>query len=152
MQKVMWMLPVLLILAIGAGCGNDGSDGTCADPDNPECTGTNIPESCGNGFCEQGETHSNCSQDCAAGCGDGMCSTLEADLTNPCPTDCAPLCGNGRLDAGETCEDWNTLPWDGCSEYCFVERWDCCHAVPNGVCEKGCGENSQNCPEDCPGG
>lgn len=153
MRRTIWL--GLLIFVIGAyGCKSDGSDGWCADPDDPRCG-----SDCGNGFCEQGETYSNCSADCDPGCGDHVCSYNESRMVNEdgrpqaCPTDCAPNCGNGYLDYRETCDDGNTIPGDGCSPYCVVEPNEeppgCCRGSPNGVCEGGCGENSSTCPEDC---
>jgi MYXO-CTERM domain-containing protein len=32
-----------------------------------------------------------------------------------------PACGNGSLEAGEQCDDGNTLPGDGCGSFCMVE-------------------------------
>jgi cysteine-rich repeat protein len=37
-----------------------------------------------------------------------------------CRLDCTiPRCGDGRLDAGETCDDGNTSPGDGCAPDCI---------------------------------
>jgi hypothetical protein len=43
---------------------------------------------CGNGFCESGETHGSCANDCCELTGSGAC---------------APVCGNGFCETGETC-------------------------------------------------
>lgn len=32
-----------------------------------------------------------------------------------------PVCGNAEIDAGETCDDGNAVPGDGCSELCQTE-------------------------------
>lgn len=41
----------------------------------------------------------------------------------------AAVCGNGHLEAGETCDDGNTLAGDGCSASCSVEAGaTCTHA------------------------
>jgi cysteine-rich repeat protein len=32
-----------------------------------------------------------------------------------------PTCGNGVLENGETCDDWNVVPGDGCSDVCDLE-------------------------------
>ncbi len=39
---------------------------------------------------------------------------LVGDLTQP-------TCGNGVIDPGETCDDGNATPGDGCSATCQVE-------------------------------
>jgi len=36
------------------------------------------------------------------------------------PAECEPECGDGLLQLGETCDDGNTLPDDGCSETCQI--------------------------------
>ncbi|HVT01085.1 MAG TPA: SdrD B-like domain-containing protein [Patescibacteria group bacterium] len=47
---------------------------------------------CGNGMCNsgQGENSSNCPQDCASSCGDGICNGGETSFT--CPQDCTSGC------------------------------------------------------------
>jgi cysteine-rich repeat protein len=32
-----------------------------------------------------------------------------------------PVCGNSEIDAGETCDDGNAVPGDGCSALCQTE-------------------------------
>lgn len=46
--------------------------------------------------------------------------TIEAlDTSAACRTDCTvPTCGDGRFDAGEVCDDGNTVGGDGCSADC----------------------------------
>lgn len=46
--------------------------------------------------------------------------TIEAlDTSAACRTDCTvPVCGDGRFDAGEVCDDGNTVGGDGCSADC----------------------------------
>lgn len=40
-----------------------------------------------------------------------------------CRTDCTvPRCGDGRLDAGEVCDDGNTIDGDGCSADCRATK------------------------------
>ena len=44
------------------------------------------------------------------------------DFDNRFPEPLRPLvCGDGELDAGETCDDGNTTPGDGCSAGCQTE-------------------------------
>jgi cysteine-rich repeat protein len=53
----------------------------------------------------------------AAGCGDGdrLPAPLAASVT------IISLCGDSSVDGTEECDDGNTLPGDGCSEYCEIE-------------------------------
>ncbi|MFO0595291.1 MAG: DUF4215 domain-containing protein [Myxococcaceae bacterium] len=46
--------------------------------------------------------------------------TIEAlDTASECRSDCTvPVCGDGRFDAGEVCDDGNTVDGDGCSADC----------------------------------
>ncbi|KNC47494.1 uncharacterized protein AMSG_02511 [Thecamonas trahens ATCC 50062] len=45
----------------------------------------------------------------------------------------AATCGNGAIEAGETCDDGNTTPDDGCAANCTAEPgWTCPH--PNTRC------------------
>lgn len=37
-------------------------------------------------------------------------------------SDPAPVCGNGKVEAGEACDDGNTMPGDGCDASCKIER------------------------------
>jgi MYXO-CTERM domain-containing protein len=52
-------------------------------------------------------------------------------------------CGNGRLDVGETCDDGNRLPGDGCDTFCQTEDDEVDMVVndalpnPGGGCECG---------------
>jgi len=50
----------------------------------------------------------------------------------------APVCGNAVVDAGEGCDDGNTISWDGCSATCTVE-------VP--VCGNGHRQGSETCDD-----
>jgi len=46
---------------------------------------------------------------------------IASDEPGDCRRDCTiPYCGDARLDAGEVCDDGNTLPHDGCFE-CFPD-------------------------------
>jgi cysteine-rich repeat protein len=50
--------------------------------------------------------------------GDGCCPD---GANNNSDDDCAPVCGNGEEETGETCDDGNTAPGDGCSATCQDE-------------------------------
>jgi cysteine-rich repeat protein len=68
-------------------------------------------------------------QDCAPATG----------CMNPSLAACAAsaVCGNGVIEAGETCDDGNTLACDGCSPTCQTE---------------GCGNGVIECGEECDDG
>jgi len=55
---------------------------------------------------------------CTVANGTGTVGT--ANVTDVAIT-CAPLCGNGALDAGETCDEGDIIPGDGCSDTCQLE-------------------------------
>jgi len=115
---------------------NDG-DGLvdCADPDctdDPFCL-------CGNGQPDPGEACDDgnnadgdgCSSDCQVEIGpevcndgidndtDGLVDCADSDCAND-PA-CMPMCGNGIVEAGEECDDGNSVDGDGCSSTCLVE-------------------------------
>jgi cysteine-rich repeat protein len=50
--------------------------------------------------------------------------TPSATAVTPTPTP-GPLCGNGVLDAGEQCDDGNTVSGDCCSAACQIESTPC---------------------------
>lgn len=54
----------------------------------------------------------------------------------------AGICGNGTAEAGETCDDSNTVSGDGCSSSCQSEP-----VCGNGTCESG--ETCLSCETDC---
>jgi fibro-slime domain-containing protein len=56
----------------------------------------------------------------------------------------AAICGNGKLESGETCDDGNNMPFDGCSSDCRSE--------PNcagGACTSVCGDGIVFGAEEC---
>lgn len=58
----------------------------------------------------------------------------------------AAVCGDGILDGGETCDDFNTTPGDGCSASCATESgYEC--VVPGDPCIdiNECGMSTDNC-------
>jgi cysteine-rich repeat protein len=121
-------------------CDPDGTSGSC-DASNPSscgpgaiCTpsGTCEPIGCAgdDANCAAGcycdDTSQNCVESCycttdaeATGAGWGYC---DEDRTTCMPgTDpTAPVCGNGIVEAGEACDDGNTVPTDGCSNTCTL--------------------------------
>lgn len=137
------------------------------------CKDTSKASSCGDGICEGGEAHDNCSQDCACtptcsssyyikNCGDdgcggscGTCQRGQACLNGFCK--CAPVC------TGKQCGN------DGCGGSCGTCLWGKCNLIgkcvsclSNSDCAKGlecnssgsCVLQTQSCQTniDCPYG
>jgi cysteine-rich repeat protein len=50
----------------------------------------------------------------------GSPNTLNVSEAFDVPAECDPVCGDGLLQLGETCDDGNTTPGDGCSATCEV--------------------------------
>ena len=113
----------LVVLAVG--CGPDGDHGPG-------------PAACGDGRCDDGESHATCVEDCAdaaSRCGDGRCDEDESPAT--CGEDCADAasrCGDGKCDAGESPPT--------CPEDCDAEP-----LCGDGACQAG--ETAAGCPDDC---
>jgi cysteine-rich repeat protein len=62
---------------------------------------------------------------------------------------CTPVvCGDGILATGETCDDGNTTPGDGCSGVCAIETGFGCTGTPS-VCTPLCGNGALNAGETC---
>ncbi|MCU0222649.1 MAG: DUF4215 domain-containing protein [Acidobacteria bacterium] len=61
-----------------------------------------------------------------------------------------PACGDGALDPGETCDDFNANPGDGCSAACLVEPGYTCVGQPS-VCtpQPACGDGALDPGETC---
>jgi cysteine-rich repeat protein len=135
-----------------------------------------VSASCGNGLINTGETCDDgntvngdgCSagclvesgwycvgepSDCNPYCPDGSCNNGETCST--CPQDCGACanCGNGLLNAGETCDDANTLSGDGCSGGCLIESgYECDNTPMPSICWKSCGDGTLDAGETCDDG
>jgi cysteine-rich repeat protein len=59
-----------------------------------------------------------------------------------------PTCGNNVLEAGEQCDDGNTMSGDGCSATCTVESGWSCSGQPS-VCAPVCGDGITVGTEEC---
>lgn len=128
-------------------CGN----GICSDSEIGSCQ---IDcDWCGDGYCQAGESCSNCVEDCnscsaSSYCGDGICNVGECG--SGCWKDCRFLeCENGvcEPEKGENCA---STPNDcKCVDgYCDTASGQCVYqSCGNGVCDSG--ENPVNCPNDC---
>ena len=110
-----------------------GGDASGTDKDTGPAIG-----SCGDGFCNTGETAASCPADCATNnCGNGTCDAGETKAS--CPADCGTTtnkCRNGTCDAGETAKS--------CPADCGGTTTSC----GDGTCDPG--ETTANCPADCP--
>ncbi len=61
-----------------------------------------------------------------------------------------PECGNGTLEAGEMCDDGNTMPGDGCTATCAREAYCGNRMVDMGeVCDDGNNRSADGCRSDC---
>ena len=60
------------------------------------------------------------------------------------------VCGDGVIDAGESCDDGNTLDGDGCSSTCELESV-CGNGILEGneVCDDGNTTDGDNCSSTC---
>jgi fibro-slime domain-containing protein len=62
-------------------------------------------------------------------------------------------CGNGVLNAGEQCDDGNTVGGDGCTKICQIESgWSCPTAGQPCVRTEVCGDGMLQLPEQCDDG
>src|SRR5579862_3695817 len=61
----------------------------------------------------------------------------DASSTMPCSGPCADatasVCGDGVVEMGETCDDGNSVPADGCSGVCQTENGYSC-TTPGAAC------------------
>jgi len=64
-------------------------------------------------------------------------------------TDPCELCGNGVLDAGETCDDGNTVDDDGCSSACQLEVCGDREKQANEECDDGNTVSGDGCSSTC---
>lgn len=97
----------------GNNVNGDGCDTDCTFSCSTasDCTGT-LPSTCLQWACG---TNHRCAM-AADGSKDGQsCGTGGTCTSGACT---AGTCGNGTLDAGEQCDDGNTVSGDGCEPYC----------------------------------
>ena len=147
-------------------CNNnvdDNNDGLvdCLDPQcetfvgQPGSCTTGLPGICSAGTpaCNLGEKF--CDQDTQAGtegpdsltCNDGLdndCDGLTDQDDAECTPPPTPSCGDGNIDAGEECDDGNTVDGDGCSSTCQNETTP----PPTGpVCGDGIVDAGEQCDD-----
>ncbi|MBK8262900.1 MAG: DUF4215 domain-containing protein [Nannocystis sp.] len=132
-----------------AAVTTDPSSSSSDSTDSSSDSSTSAPlPSCGDGILDPGEecdhAHANaddapCTSSCSLNfCGDGLllksgdspeqCDHADANADDaPCTSSCSlNFCGDGLLlksgDSPEECDDANSLPHDGCSPSCLIER------------------------------
>lgn len=111
----------------GVACGGEGCDDGNTEPCDG-CSPTCAPET--GWSCGDGELRRECAEDCEpAGVADPGCTPWCRRV---------PVCGDGTVDAGEACDDGNTLGCDGCPANC--------RAMP------GCADGDRCGAEECDDG
>ena len=80
-------------------------------------------------------------------------ANADACASDACVEASASICGDGVIEAGEQCDDGNTLPNDGCSSNCQVEMGFTC-PTPGQACTKKvpCGNGVLDPGETCDDG
>ena len=128
----------------------DGCSSTCLTEPGYSCsTGTCIKAECGNGTPETGEACDLAAQNgLFYGNGMGCSKTCTKEPTcrdaSGVTVACSTACGDGNIDvsSGETCDDGNAVPGDGCSETCQTEGGFTCNNVENSDTET-CSDGSE---------
>ncbi|MEE9294475.1 MAG: DUF4215 domain-containing protein, partial [Phycisphaerae bacterium] len=147
----------------GNTASGDGCDATCQD----EFCGDNIVNDSPNEQCDDGNTADGdgCDQFCqleGACCFENIACVENADESECTDnfgvylgdaTSCSTciICGDAVLDAGEQCDDGNTVSGDGCDAICQDEFCgdNIVNDSPNEECDDGNTANSDGCDQFC---
>ncbi len=125
------LIVVFLILLSVLGC--ESSEQALKPPSNPSSP-NNPRDTSGGDTDTDTDTDSDVDGDADS---DGDADLFDTGTDNPClgpnpPENCAlvpsgPACGDGEINqAGEVCDDGNTLPGDGCTGICLLEpHYEC---------------------------
>ncbi|MGB8298427.1 MAG: DUF4215 domain-containing protein [Polyangia bacterium] len=115
------------------------------------------PEQCDDGNTVAGD---GCSPICQIETGFQCSGTQPNDPNDTSTSVCTPtVCGDGKVEGVESCDDGNSLPFDGCSADCQNEpdcRDDACIlkcgdgiVVPGEECDDGNNVDGDGCSKDC---
>jgi fibro-slime domain-containing protein len=151
-----------LLLALAAGCGGGDNGNTSVFVDGGGSTDASmVPDS-------SGATDSTAPLDSPSLFSDAQKPDGSVFVTDGCSgASCfdGPQCGDGVIESGETCDDGNTTPGDGCSGLCQVEPgwicptpdtpcikiWICGNGVvdPGETCDDGNTKSGDGCSSTC---
>ena len=138
MQRNYWL--AVLVLGLSSGCGGGsvspaGRSDSAAPGLDSRYPGSDLPY-------VPPRLDANPGADHVSDCGDA-CPGLDA----------GPLCGNGILELGETCDDSNARPGDGCSGLCHTEPNYTCPVVGQPcIADPFCGDSHVTGTEVCDDG
>jgi cysteine-rich repeat protein len=124
------------------GDGTVASDEECDDGNRDDLDGCSrlcLSEVCGNGRLDALET---CDPPGEAGCDSTCGSQGDAGGT-------AMVCGNNVVEAGEQCDDGNTLSGDGCDALCGQEPCGDGEKDESEACDDGNNIDNDGCESDC---
>src|SRR5690606_2702994 len=110
--------------------------------------------SCNNGMLDSGELCDGSSIDPDLTCEDYGHTQGSLACGNGCAIDTSNChtCGDGEREATETCDDFDMVGGDGCSELCSVEPgWLCSYDSPS-ICAPVCGDGKIVGGEECDDG
>ena len=103
------------------------------------------PEQCDDGNTLAGD---GCSPVCKIETGFQCSGTHPNDPNDTSTSVCAPtVCGDGKIEGIESCDDGNSMPFDGCSADCQNEP----HCTGD-ACTLGCGDGIKASQEQCDDG
>lgn len=142
--------------------GESCDDGNTNDGDGCDSS-CRLEAFCGDGnvdpgeVCDDGNNRSGdgCRSDCASDetCGNGIRDVAAGEVCDGepgCSSDCRTLenCGNGTVDSGETCDDGNTTPFDGCNAACETETSLIVSEIAIAPADVGCDYSGNGAPDN----
>ena len=135
----------------GNANAKDGCDATCKTEPGWDCevAGELCVPHCGDGMIvgdEECEFYNGATPTAGAGCGIDCRIEPGWDCNATAKTCAKTVCGNKMVERGESCDDANNVPFDGCLN---------CQAEPSctaGTCMAVCGDGKRYNSEDCDDG
>ena len=122
--------------ALNCDDANGCTDDSCA----PEtgCVHTPNADGCNDGnACTENDacTNAECDGDVISCTDDDKCTTDSCNADSGCVyTPISPCCGNGVKEAGEQCDDGNSVAGDGCENNCTSTPTQACSVVAKAAC------------------